>query len=43
MSGFGQDKKWLMGHKMVPVIVCADVQVFTLNLGIRPAIKEAAP
>jgi hypothetical protein len=44
MSGFGQDKQWFItSHKMVPVIVCADFQVITMNHGIRTAIKEAAP
>jgi hypothetical protein len=44
MDSFRQDKRWFtMSHKMVPVIVCADFQVLTMNLGIRLAIKEAAP
>jgi len=44
MSRFGQDKQWFItSHKMVPVIVCADFQVLTMNIGVRLVIKEAAP
>jgi hypothetical protein len=44
MNRFGQDKQWFItSHKMVPVIVCADFQVLTMNIGTRLAIKEAAP
>lgn len=44
MSECGQDKKYFItSRKMVPVIMCADFQVITMNFGIRLVIKEAAP